>query len=66
MFCVTLFFHKVKRVLKAKLIGVSKVRAIKLDKISVDTIFFDQAVLEIYYFNHDVGASRNHNFYWQH
>ena len=37
--------------------GVSKVRAVILDKIGVDSILLDPAVPEIFYFKHHVGAS---------
>ena len=48
---------KLKRGLKAKLMGVSKVRPIALDEISVDCILFDPSVAEIFYFKYDVGDS---------
>ena len=48
---------QLERGLKAKSMGLSKVRAIVLDLIGVDSILFDQAVSEIFYFKDDVGAS---------
>ena len=53
-----------KRGLKAKSMRVSKVRAIVLDYIGINSIALDPAIPEIFYFKHDVRAS-NHNFYWQ-
>ena len=37
--------------------GLSKVRPIVLDQTGVESIYPDQAVSEIIYFKHDVGAS---------
>ena len=37
--------------------GIFNVRQILLDKIAVDSIVFDRAVPEIFYFKHDVGTS---------
>ena len=48
--------------------GVSKVKRIVLDWIGVDSILFDSAVPEIFYFQHYVGASNVINFnnsFWQ-
>ena len=53
---------------KAKSMGVSKVRSIISDEIGVDSILFDPSIAEIFYFKHEVGASRVmnfNNFYWQ-
>ena len=47
----------VKKGLKAKSMEVSEVRPIVLKKIGVDSILLDQAVPEIFYFEHDVGVS---------
>ena len=46
-----------KRRLKAKLMGVFKVRTIALDYFGVDSILFDLAVPEIFYFKQYVKAS---------
>ena len=48
---------KLKRGLNSKSIGLFKVTAITLDWIGVDSILLDPAVLKIFYFKHDVGAS---------
>ena len=37
--------------------GIFKIRPIELDYIGVDSILFDPAVSEIFYFKHDVVAS---------
>ena len=43
-----------KRRKKAKPMEISKVKAIKLDEIDVDSILPDPAIPEIFYFKHDV------------
>ena len=61
-------FVNLKWGLKAKTMGLSKVTPITLDLISVDSIVFDPAILEIFYFKHDVGdfnVLNFNNFYWQ-
>ena len=52
-----------ERGLKAKSIRVSKVRRIAKDLTSVDYILFDPAILEIFYFKHNVGDSNVINFF---
>ena len=47
----------VKQELKAKLMGVSKVRAITIDWLNIDSILLDPAIPEIFYVIHDLGAS---------
>ena len=54
-------FGKLKQRLKAKSMGVSKVRPIAQNYIGVDFILFDSAVSEIFCFKHDVGASNQSN-----
>ena len=46
-----------KRGLKTKSMGVSKVTPIAQDWIKVDSILLDPAVPEIFHFKHDVDAS---------
>ena len=54
--------NQLKRGLKAKSMGVFKVRPIAYDQIGVDSILFNPAVPEIFYFKHDVRASNVINF----
>ena len=56
-----LFRNMLERGLKAKSIGISKVRAIVLDWISVDSILFDRVVAEIFFFKPRRGFP-NYNF----
>ena len=46
--------------IKAKSMGVFKVRLIPYDFISVYYIFFDPAILETFYIKHDVGDSNSY------
>ena len=58
----------VKRGIKAKSMGLSKVKLIVEDLIGVDSIVFDPSVAKIFYFKHDFGATNVVNFigfYWQ-
>ena len=51
------FLAQLKEGLNAKSKGVSKVRAIVLDQIGVDSIYLGPAVTVIFDFEHDVGAT---------
>ena len=46
-----------KRRLNAKSMGEFTVKQIVLDYIGIDSILFDPAVSDIFYFKHDAGAS---------